>query len=338
MSGRLAALILLVGAGILIPWGSAFASSPSQPTTSSSSIGIRLVPLPGALVTDPPASSYVVDPLAPGTTLTRSVQIDNDTDAVVEVSVYPAAASIVRGNFAFAPSHTGNELSSWTSVSRAALRLAPGVEDLDMLTINVPLNASSGERYAVLWAGVSSRPTAAGGITLVNRVGVRMYVSIGPGGVFAPNFTIGLLNAKRSPAGQDLVVTHVHNSGQSTLNLSGNLMLSGGPDGLRAGPFAATLASLLLPGRSELVSVGFASDLPRGPWHADVTLTSGSLQRAATATISFPRNTGTNRAAPGVALPIPIIVASALAGLVIAALALFAVRRRYPSGRSRANQ
>ena len=52
---------------------------------------------------NPLANTYIVDRLAPGATLTRSVEIDNDTRADVDVSVYPAAASVVRGSFVFAP-------------------------------------------------------------------------------------------------------------------------------------------------------------------------------------------------------------------------------------------
>ena len=329
MRGRRTALILFVGALVLVPCSSAFASSPKQPTTNPGNIGIRLVPVPGAPATDPLANSYVIDRLAPGTTLVRSVQIDNDTDAAVDVSVYPAAARIVGRNFAFASGHNANDLSNWTAVSSGVLRLAPGAEAVDSLTITVPPTAPSGERYAVLWAGVSSRPTDGGGITLVNRVGVRMYISIGPGGAPAPNFTLGSLSARRSPTGEKLVVAYVHNSGRSILDLSGNLMLSDGPGGLRAGPFAARAASPLSPGRSELVKVGLAHELPRGPWHAEVTLKSGSLQHSTTATISFPANQGVK----GTGSVVVFILAGALACIVIAAVAFFATRHRRPRGR-----
>lgn len=334
MRGRLVVLILLVGPGILITSSSASVSSPSQTTTSSGSVGIRLVAVPGTLPNDSLARSYVVDRLAPGTRLTRTVQIDNDTDAMVVVSVYPAAASIVRGSFDFAPSHNGNELSSWTSVSSRVLRLGPGNEAFDTLTINVPTNASPGERYAVLWAEVSAVATDVASITLVNRVGVRMCVSVGPGGTPASNFTIGSLTAKRSATGDNLIVAQVHNGGQSPLDLIGNLMLSDGPDGLRAGPFAATLASLLLAGGSEPVTVTLAADLPRGPWRADVTLTSGTLQRSAEATVFFPRNARIKRAPNGIGSPTTFIFAIPLAFLAIMAIAILAVRRRHTRQRT----
>ena len=78
-------------------------------------------------------------------------------------------------------------------------------------------------------------------------------------------------------------------------------MLTDGPDGLRAGPIAATLGALLAPGASEPVAVQLGSELPRGPWRADLGITSGTLERSAVATITFPGNNGTAESprAPG---------------------------------------
>jgi len=326
--GRLIALLLLAGSGAIGPISNASAAGPGPSSPTTGSVGIRLVAVPGTNPINPLASSYVVDMLAPGSELSRSVEIDNDTRASVDVSVYPAAASIVRGNFTFAPSTNGNELSSWTSVNHDVLRLAPGGEAFDTLTINVPGSASSGERYGVLWAQVSAPPADAGGITLVNRVGVRMYLSIGPGGAPAANFAISSLTAERSATGES-VVARVHNSGQSTLDINGNLMLSHGPDGLRAGPIGAMLGAVLAPGVSEPVAVPLELGLPRGPWQADLELTSGSLQRSALATITFPLNSGPATPPKVSGFPTLILVALAmLALLAIAALVLLACRRR----------
>lgn len=329
MRVRLFVLLVLVGAGAIANPNVAFASPPSQSATGSGSVGIRLVPLAGASPDDPLASSYVVDRLAPGTSLTRSVEIDNTTRSYIDVSVYPAAASIVRGHFTFAPSEAGTELSGWTSVGRDLLRLAPGAQASDTLTIRVPGRASSGGRYGVLWAQVSATPAAGGGVTLVNRVGVRMYISIGLGGGPSSGFTIGPLAAGRSPSGRQFVVAMIHNSGQSTLDLSGNLALSNGPDGLRSGPFAATLGTVIAPGVSEPVTVRLDSVLPRGPWRADLSLTSGLLHHSAVDTITFPANTVV--ATPRVTVGFPMLVLVVIVLLVLltfAALALIAARRR----------
>ena len=329
MRGRLTAVVILAGAAAIVPLSSAFASSPGRSPAVPGSVGIRLVAVAGASPRNPLASSYVVERLAPGTRLTRQVEIDNDTDRSVDVSVYPAAATVVRGSFAFGSGRSSNELSSWTSVGHNVVRLARGSEAFDTLTVNVPSGASSGERYAVLWAEVSAPPTVAGGITLVNRVGVRMYLTIGPGGAPPSNFAIGPLTAKRSATGGSVVVTTVHNSGQGTLDLSGNLMLTHGPDGLRAGPIAATLGTLLAPGASEPVAVQLGSELPRGPWRADLGITSGSLERSAVATITFPRGNGGAKSprAPGLST-LALVAAALFVVAVMVALALLLSRHR----------
>ena len=226
--------------------------------------------------------------MAPGTTIRRRVEISNTTHSTADVAVYPAAASLRRGRFAFAPGRSRNELSGWASLSRRELHLQPGAKTVETLTINVPRNASAGERYAVVWAEVSAPAPAAGGVTLVNRVGVRMYLSVGPGGALPSNFVIGSLIAKRSVNGQRLIVSKVRNSGQRTLDISGNLTLSKGPGGLRAGPFPVKLGTALAPRRSEWATVGLDRRLPRGPWRASMRLTSGLVKRVAVATITFP--------------------------------------------------
>jgi hypothetical protein len=168
------------------------------------------------------------------------------------------------------------------------VRLPPGAKAFELLTISVPRDASSGERYAVIWAEVSAPAPAAGGVKLVNRVGIRMYVSVGPGGAPPSNFSVGSLTAERSAAGEPLVVARVHNNGQRTLEISGTLTLSKGPGALRAGPFPAKLGAALAPGASEPLTVRLDRRLPSGPWRADLRLRSGLIERAVVATIRFP--------------------------------------------------
>lgn len=316
---RLIALSLL--AGIVVPASSALAAGPGG-------IGIRLVDVPAGSRDDPLASSYIVGRLAPGTSVRRRVEITNSTRSTVHVAVYPAAAGLSRGRFVFAPGHRPNELSSWSSVSRDVLRLSPGRKAFETLTIDVPEDASSGERYAVVWAEVSAAAPAAGGVTLVNRVGVRIYLSVGPGGAPPSRFAIGSVTAERSETGQPLVIAIVHNSGRRALEISGNLTLSKGPGGLRAGPFPVTLESALEPGDSESVIVRLDKRLPRGPWQAHIRLRSGFVQRTAVATITFPAHAGPAQPPSARAVPVgPILGVAVLTCLAVVASALFRSRR-----------
>jgi hypothetical protein len=66
------------------------------------------------------------------------------------------------------------------------------------------------------------------------------------------------------------------------------MRLSGGPGGLSAGPFSASLGTTLAIGATEPIAIVLDKQIPDGPWHALVTLRSGLLQRTARATITFP--------------------------------------------------
>jgi hypothetical protein len=315
-------------AGALVPAASALAATPSKAPVGG--IGVRLVAARGSSHASGLARAYMVEHLAPGTSVRRRLEISNTTHSVVDVLVYPAGASVQRGEFAFASGHDRNQLSSWTTVSRDTLRLAPGGTAFETVTIEVPKEGSRGEQYAVVWAQVSAPAPATGGITVVNRVGIRMYVSVGPGGAPPASFTIGPLAAQRSPSGDPLVVATIRNSGRRTLDISGSLTLSGGPGGLRAGPVPVTLGMPLAPGASELATVHLDRRVPRGPWHARIHLTSGALQRTAVATLTFPRAravAGSGHHTSTIVIILLIVLAIAGVVLLLTRLVLQARRR-----------
>jgi hypothetical protein len=277
---RLLALSAL--AVMLVPAGNALAAG-------SGGVGIRLVDVPAHSRTTPLARVYIVDQVAPGTTIRRRVEISNSTQYALPVQVYSAAAGLSHGRFAFAPGHRHNDISDWTSVSRQVLQLPPGARAFETVTVNVPRSATSGERYAVVWAQISAAGSASGGVRLVNRVGVRMYLSIGPGGALRTNFTIDSLTASRSRIGEPLVTAMIRNNGRRTIEIGGNLTLSKGPGGLRVGPLPATLTTALAPGDTRPLTVRLDKRLPRGPWRAQMRLRSGLIHRGAVARITFPR-------------------------------------------------
>lgn len=284
---RIRLIVLSLLAGTVIPASSALALS--QPTVDSGSIGIRIVDVPpDSARKDPLALSYIVNRLAPGKTVQRRVEVSNSTPSTVSVAVYSAAASLRQGEFVFGARQSKNELASWTSVSRDVVRLQSGTKAFETVTIRVPKDASAGERYAVIWAEVST--SGSGGVKLANRVGIRMYLSVGAGGAPPSNFVISSLTARRSASGQPLVVARVHNSGQRTIAISGSLTLTNGPGGVRTGSFPVKLVVPLAPGSSRPMTVQLDKQLPRGPWRAELRLRGRSIQRVAVATITFPRH------------------------------------------------
>lgn len=144
------------------------------------------------------------------------------------MALYSAAASIGNGRFAFAEDRTSNELSTWTSIAPRGLTLAPHSSSMATVTVTVPDRASTGERYAVAWAEVTTTAPP-GGVSEVNRVGVRLYLSVGPGGAPPTDFTIDTLTTQRTAGGNPMVLAQVHNTGGRALDLTGDLRLTEGP-------------------------------------------------------------------------------------------------------------
>jgi hypothetical protein len=290
---RLVACLLL--AGLTVPAGGALAAS--QPDPGAGTIGVRLLPSPGAPSGDPLARTYIIASVTPGARLTRTVEISNTTRETVPVLAYAAAASTDGGAFGFADGHTQNDVSSWTRVSRPSIQIGAGETVLEDVTIRVPRNAAAGERYAVIWAEASASAPSGGGVRLVNRVGIRVYLTVNGGGVAAPTFTLSGLRADRA-GGEALIVAVVHNTGRSTLTATGDVTLADGPSGLRAGPFPITLRQPIAPGGSGSVTARIGSTLPLGPWRVRMVVRSGDLKHAVTGTLTFP-------AAPADTLPRP---------------------------------
>ena len=131
------------------------------------------------------------------------------------------------------------------------------------ITITVPPDASPGERYAVIFAEASSarrRPGKSG----MTGSDIRAYLSVGPGGPPAADFTVDTLTAQRTPDGHPLVTAQVHNTGGRALDMTGTLTLTGGPGGLTPGPFPVTLGTTLAPGDSAPVTATRTSNSPTG--------------------------------------------------------------------------
>jgi hypothetical protein len=247
-------------------------------------VGIRLVDAPRDRADDPRAHVYIVDHLAPGTAISRRVEVRNDTDRPTRVQLYPAGAEVAGGRFRFLDGRTPNELAEWIRVEPAEVTLDPGAAAVANVTLEVPRDATAGERYGMVWAEL---PAAAGDITLVNRVGVRLYVSVGPGGEPASDFAVGALTAWRAGDGVPVVAARVTNTGGRALDVSGELLLTDAAARLTAGPFAAELGTTLAPGDTAPVEIRLDPALPDGPWEATLTLRSGRLERTVTGQVSF---------------------------------------------------
>lgn len=294
---RLLTLIALV-AGTLLPAAGAFGAPGAASDEGHTGVGVRLADAPVAAHDNSRARVYIVDHVAPGTVIERRIEVSNDTGSTARVVVYAAAADLVGGSFVGLEAETPNELSTWMSVSRPELSLAAGDKAKVAVEIDVPADAPPGEQYAAIWAQTTADSADGNGVTQVSRVGIRVYLSVGPGGEPASNFTIESFTAARSEAGGPMVQAVVHNTGGRALDLSGTLALTDGPGGLSAGPFPVDLGKTLGIGQSAPVNVELDEQLPDGPWKAEIEITSGLLTESAQATITFPDAARTGEAVP----------------------------------------
>ena len=321
--------MLLLMAGTLVP---AISASAQQ----NGGVGIRLLEAPTARENDPRARRSIVDHVKPGDSFTRKFEVSNTTSGQRLVSIYAAGADVVGGAFVPAEGRTQNELSAWISVDTANADLPAGGTAQPTLTVTVPPAATAGERYAVVWAELPPAQPPAGGVAVVNRVGLRVYLSVGPGGEPKTDFVIESLTAERDAQRRPVVKATVRNTGGRALDLSGNLRLTEGPGGLSAGPFDARLGTTLAIGASAPVTVPLDAALPDGPWRARIELRSSTTVRTAEAAITFPSGAGAV-GSPVTATPVkgasssslPVVLAI-VGGLVVLALLLivFLLTRR----------
>lgn len=323
VGGRFSGLVLAALVLVALVQAPAPASAASSAGSEDlGGIGVRLLDTPTDAGTDPRAQLYIVDHVAPGSVISRRIAVTNTTSQSAAVSTYAAAAWIERGQFVVADGHTPNDLTTWTTVLPAMGDLPAGGAASVTVKINVPADAAAGERYGVVWAEVRSSDQSS--IVQVNRVGIRLYVSVGPGAAPAADFTIDSLTAERSSDGLPTVLATVTNTGGRALDLAGSLEMLNGPGGLSAGPFPAAPGFTLAIGASGQVAIALDERVPEGPWDATLTLHSGLLERRATASITFPSS--------GSALPVPaspvdgddspfastaLVVALVLGGLVV---------------------
>jgi hypothetical protein len=254
----------------------------------SGRFGIRLMEAPVSRRDDPRAQVYIVDHLPPGAVIHRRIEISNSSPRELRPWLYSGAAAVGGDRFTFAPGNTPNELSRWISVDRPSFAIPPHTRTQVRATVKVPRQASSGERYAVIWAQVASPKDAKHNVSLVHRVGIRVYLDVGPGGEPASDFEVQGMIPGRAADGRPQLQAMVRNTGHRALDLNGTLTLSDGPGSLRAGPFLATPGTTLAPGEGGPVMVTLDRRLPAGPWKADLHLYSGRVKRSANAVITFP--------------------------------------------------
>jgi hypothetical protein len=306
---------------------------------------IRLLEAPVARQDDPRARFYIVDHVAPGANFSRRLAVTNTSDAPVAVRAYTGGGNVRDGGFTFvdqpvegeeapesgddaAAVDRARELASWVTVDPTDAELAPGAQGSLTATFRVPADAAPGERYGVVWAEMTSPAPDGTGAVQVHRVGIRVYLSVGAGNEPASDFTIGDPTIQRRDADGLLVATApVENTGGRAVDISGEMTLSDGPNGLDAAPLSPEEQVTLAPGEAGTVTFPLADDLPGGDWSSRVELRSGEVERVRESRVTTP---GPVTGGDNLDLPWAPIAAG-IGGLTVVALlvvALLGLRRR----------
>ncbi|MGZ8178993.1 hypothetical protein ACXVUM_13775 [Williamsia sp. SKLECPSW1] len=324
-------LALLVGGLVAVtgaPGAPAVAEPSSSPGAPGTGLGIRLLEAPVSLEKDPRAQTYIVDNLPPGTTIERTFEVSNATGSPQQVSLYPGAATIPSGEgFTVQDGRATNELTSWMSVTPATITVPDRAARTATVRIAVPRDATETERYAVVWAEIRGAAPSGGGIVGVSRVGIRVYLSVGPGNGPPADFRLAAVTPGRAADGSPQVTVGIENVGRRALDPRGTVTLSDGPGGVSAAPVSGSGGSIA-PGDRGTVTFPFDRALAAGPWKASVSVSSGVVTRDTSTTITFPGAAESSDSDGGTAWWVWVVAGVVIVAAVVVASVLLIRRRR----------
>ncbi|GAA2358212.1 hypothetical protein Cme02nite_34190 [Catellatospora methionotrophica] len=318
----------LVALGVLAAPAEAGRQARQDPGAAAGGLGLQLLDIPVARVEDPRARAYIVDHVTPGMTIKRRVEVSNSSPKTQRVELYSGAANIEQNTFTVTDGRGGNELSRWTRLATKLIDLAPGAKQAVEVTIAVPDAASRGERYGAVWAQITSPPGKGGNVLQIHRVGVRVYLDVGPGGEPPTDFRIEGLAVERGTGQWPVLTARVTNTGERALDMTGSMSLANDTETVRAGPFGVTTGVTILPGQQGQVSAPIGQSMPDGVWHAELKLRSGMIERVATGQFSLPLAADSTALEPVSGGGPLLIIVAVLVAVLLAALAWYLVRRR----------
>jgi len=176
----------------------------------------------------------------------------------------------------------------------------------------------------VIWTEQAAPARDGRGVSVreVARVGIRVYLGVGRGGLPPTQFDIMSITGQRRTPSQPLLIAHVNNVGGRAVDLDGKVRLTNGPGRSTTGPFVPQQIETLAPGQSGNVVFALPATLPAGPWIATVTLQSGLYVATAQATVVF-----SSPARSGISMAALAGAAALLAVIAIAAWMVIRARR-----------
>src|ERR1700753_4351820 len=220
-------------------------------------------------------------------------------------------------------------MTTWIHLNKKTVPLAPHRPATVTATVDVPKDASSGNQYGVIWAEQDMK--GARNVTLVSRVGIRMYLNVGPGGAPPAGFTVGTPTASKTASGTHLISVPIDNTGGRAVDVRGSVSLSNGPGGLQAGPFNPQAMDTLAPGQTHPVTFALSSKLPDGPWQATFTFKSDLITKTKKVTLNLATSAATTAKSHKTFPIIPVVGGIGLFLLIVIGAMLIVRHRRAAS-------
>ncbi|MDQ3757458.1 MAG: hypothetical protein M3394_06395 [Actinomycetota bacterium] len=303
---RFAALLAALAVGLSAPGESARAAENGE---------FSLRPVRSANTPDR-ERSYVVRTVEPGTGFDDRLEARNLTDAPIDLVVEPVDAA-VTGEGSFAPGTTAAAEGAWLRVSPGRVRVPARGSTRVALRVDVPADATPGDHIAAVVVRKAEAPSGGGEVQVVNRVGVRVYLTVTPpvGTAAAPRRAFEL-RALRWTEGRNFEA-EVANVGDLLVEPLGTLTMA-------RGDFTTTVDVPVLgtvpPGAVATFPVRTAGELEPGTYEARLRLrlVQGGEEQEQRVTFSVTAETPAERQKRDSGLPLlPVLLAMAALAFVV---------------------
>ncbi|HEX2040054.1 MAG TPA: hypothetical protein VHF47_10030 [Acidimicrobiales bacterium] len=305
---RFAALLAALAVGLL---------APGEPARATENGEFSLQPV-RPVDTPQRERSYVVRTVAPGIGFDDRLEARNLTDAPLDLVVEPVDA-VVTADGSFAPGTTTTAEGGWLRVTPERLRVPARGSVRVALRVDVPADAAPGDHIAAVVVRKAETPSGPG-VHVVNRVGVRVYLTVTPPAAPTPRRAFEFRALRWT--GERTFAADVANVGDLLVEPLGTLTIA-------RGDFATTVEVPVLgtvpPGAVTTLPVRSDGSLERGTYEARLRLqlVQGGEAQEQRVTFTVAGAASTDEEDDG--LPwLPVLVAVAALALVVG----FAVRRR----------
>ncbi len=227
---------------------------------------LRPVRPPGA---PPRERAYVVRTVRPGQVFDDKLEALNLTNRPAELAVEAVDAGITADG-SFAPGSTRSAEGAWLTVTPDRVRVPPRGRAPVAVRVQVPADAEPGDHIAAVVVQRADPPRGEGNVTLVQRVGVRFYLTVTnpDGSAGSRGFELRSLRWTGEPRGRTFEA-EIANTGTLLVEPLGSMTIARGD--LRTSADVPVLGTVP-PGVSRNLRISMPGTLEEGTYEARLNL------------------------------------------------------------------